>query len=30
MPIGILTKEVKAEIETHPITSQDKIRKCSI
>ena len=28
--IGIQTKEGKAEIETHPVIAQGKIRKCSI
>ena len=29
-PTGIPTKEAKAEIETHPVTEQTKISKCSI
>ena len=29
-PIGIPSKEAKAEIETHPIIVEAKIRKCSI
>ena len=28
--IGIPTKEAKAEMETHPVTVEAKIRKCSI
>ena len=28
--IGIPTKEEKAEMETHPVTAEPKIRKCSI
>ena len=28
--IGIPTKEVKSEIETHPVILEAKIRKCSI
>ena len=30
IPIGIPTKEAKAEIEIHPVTAEAKIRKCSI
>ena len=30
IPIGIPTKEAKAEIETHPAIVEPKIRKCSI
>ena len=30
MPIGILTREVKAEVEIHPVTSEAKLSKCSI
>ena len=30
IPIGIPTKEAKAEMETHPVIVQAKIRKCSI
>ena len=30
IPIGILTKEAKAEMETHPVIAEPKIRKCSI
>ena len=30
IPIGIPTTEVKAEIETHPVTVEIKISKCSI
>ena len=30
MPIGIPTKEIKAEIETHPVTVEAKISQCSI
>ena len=30
MPIEILTKGSKAEIETHPIMTDAKIGKCSI
>ena len=30
IPIGILSKEAKAEIEIHPITVEAKINKCSI
>ena len=30
IPIGIPTKEAKAEIETHPVIVEAKIRKCSI
>ena len=29
-PIGIPTKEAKPEIQTHPVTAEAKIRKCSI
>ena len=29
-PIGIPTKEAKAEMETHPVIVEPKIRKCSI
>ena len=28
--IGIPTKETKAEIEMHPVISENKIRKCSV
>ena len=28
--IGIPTKEAKAEMETHPVILEDKIRTCSI
>ena len=30
IPIGIPTKEAKAEMETHPVIVQAKTRKCSI
>ena len=30
IPIKILTKEAKAEMKTHPVISEAKIRKCSI
>ena len=30
IPIGIPTKEAKAEIETHPVIVQAKTRKCSV
>ena len=30
IPIGIPIKEVKAEIEIHPVILEAKIRKCSI
>ena len=30
IPIGILIKEEKTEIEIHPVTVEAKIRKCSI
>ena len=30
IPIGIPTKEVKAEMEMHPAIEEAKIRKCSI
>ena len=30
VPIRIPTKEAKAEIETHPVTAEAKISKCSI
>ena len=30
IPIGILTRERKSEIETHTVISDIKIRKCSI
>ena len=30
IPIGIPTKEAKAEIEIHPVIAEVKIRKCSI
>ena len=30
IPIKIPTKEAKAEIETHPVIVEPKIRKCSI
>ena len=29
-PIGIPSKEIKAEMETHPVIVETKIRKCSI
>ena len=29
MPIGIPTKDTKAEIETYPVTVEAKIGKCS-
>ena len=29
-PIGVPTKEAKAEMETHPVIVEAKIRKCSI
>ena len=29
IPIGISTKKAKAEIETHPVIVEPKIRKCS-
>ena len=29
IPIGISTKEAKAEMETHPVVVKAKIRKCS-
>ena len=28
MPMGIPTKETKAEIESHPVTTEAKISKC--
>ena len=28
MAIGILTKELKAEMEIHPVTIDDKIKNC--
>ena len=30
IPIGIPTKEAKAEMETHPVTLEIKMSKCSI
>ena len=30
IPIGIPTKEEKAEMETHPVIVEAKIRKCTI
>ena len=30
IPIGISTKEAKAEIETHPVTVEAEINKCPI
>ena len=30
LPIGIPSKEAKAEIEIHPVIVETKIRKCSI
>ena len=30
IPLGIPTKEAKAEIETHPVTVETRIRKCLI
>ena len=30
IPIGIPTKEAKAEIKTHPVIAKAKLRKCSI
>ena len=30
IPIGIPTKQAKAELETHPVIVEPKIRKCSI
>ena len=30
IPIKILTKEAKAEMKTHPVIAEAKIRKCSI
>ena len=30
IPIGISSKEAKAEIEIHPVTVVVKIRKCSV
>ena len=30
IPIGIPTEEAKAEMETHPVILEAKIRKCSI
>ena len=30
IPTGIPTEEAKAEIETHPVIVEPKIRKCSI
>ena len=30
IPIGILTKEAKGEMETEPVIVEDKIRKCPI
>ena len=29
-PIGISTKEVKAEMEIHPVTAKSKLKKCLI
>ena len=30
IPIGIPTKKAKAQMETHPVIVEPKIRKCSI
>ena len=30
IPIGIPTKETKTEIETPPVISENKIKKCSV
>ena len=30
IPIGIPNKEAKAQIETHPVTVEAKISKCSV
>ena len=30
IPIGISIKQAKAEMETHPVVVEAKIRKCSI
>ena len=30
IPIGIPTKEAKAEMETHPVVVEPKLTKCSI
>ena len=30
IPVGIPSKEAKAEIEMHPVTTEAKISKCSI
>ena len=30
IPMGITTEVVEAKIETHPLTAEAKIRKCSI
>ena len=30
IPIGIPTKEAKAEIEIHPVIVESKMRKCSV
>ena len=30
VPTGIPTKEAKAEMETHPVTVEAKISKCSL
>ena len=30
IPIGIPSKEAKAQIETHPVTVEAKINKCSV
>ena len=30
IPIGIPTKEVKTEMETHPVTAEISISKCSM
>ena len=30
IPIGISTKEAKAEIETYPVTAETEMSKCSI
>ena len=30
VPIGIPSKEAKIEIEIHPVTTEAKIRKCSV
>ena len=30
IPIGMLTKETKEELETHPVIAEPKMRKCSL